>query len=59
MKPGFRMCQMSSIKGDRTRHTVTMNPNKALPGEELYIEIPKLKQNSFWVTAPTFRFQSE
>ena len=44
--PGFRRSQMGAIKGDRTRHVVTMNPNKASPGEELYIDIPKLKQDS-------------
>ena len=37
---------MASIKGDRTRHVVTMNPNKASPGEELYIDMPKLKPDS-------------
>ena len=44
--PGFRRSQMASIKGDRTRHVITKNPNKASPGEELYIEIPKLKPDS-------------
>ena len=37
---------MASIKGDRMRHVMTMNPNKASPGEELYINIPKLKLDS-------------
>ena len=46
LKPGFRRSQMASIKGDRTRHVVTMHPNKASPGEELYIDIPKLKPDS-------------
>ena len=46
MLPGFRRSQMSTIKGNRTRHVVTMNPNKASPGEEIYIDIPKLKQHS-------------
>ena len=44
--PGFRRSHMSAIKGERTRHVVTMNPNKALPGEELYIDIPKFKPDS-------------
>ena len=44
--PGFRRSHMGAIKGGRTRHVVTMNPNKALPGEELYIDIPKLKPDS-------------
>ena len=37
---------MASIKGDRTRHVITANPNKASPGEELKIDIPKLKPDS-------------
>ena len=32
---GFRRSQMTSIKGQRTRHRVTMNPNSANPNEEL------------------------
>ena len=43
---GFRRSQMSQIKGERTRHFVTMNPNRASSGEELYIDIPKLKLES-------------
>ena len=46
LKPGFQRSQMASIKGDRTRHVMTMNPNKASPGEELYIDILKLKPDS-------------
>ena len=37
---------MSTIKGTRTRHVVILNPNKANPGEELFIDIPKLKPDS-------------
>ena len=36
LETGFRPSHMSSIKGDRTRHVITMNPNKASLGEELY-----------------------
>ena len=43
---GFRRSKMSHIKGDRTRHVVTFNPNSASPGEEVYIDIPKLKESS-------------
>ena len=43
---GFRRSKMSSIRGDRTRHLVTHNPNTASPGEELYVDIPKLKASS-------------
>ena len=33
-------------RGLRTRHVITFNPNTANPGEELYIELPKLKADS-------------
>lgn len=46
LNPGFRRSNMSSFKGDRTRHVVTMNPNKANPEEEIYIDVPKLKESS-------------
>ena len=36
---------MAPIKGVRTRHPVTMNPNTASPGEENYARIPKLAQH--------------
>jgi hypothetical protein len=37
---------MSSIKGTRTRSVVTFNASTVSPGEELYIDIPKLKPSS-------------
>ena len=43
--PGFRRSHMSTIKGERTWHVVTFNPNKASP-EELYIDVPKMKMDS-------------
>ena len=43
LKPGFRRSKTTEIKGIRTRHVVTFNPNKANPGEVLYISLPKLK----------------
>ena len=42
LKAGFRRMQKPSIIGNRTRHVITFNPNKAKPGEEVYINIPKL-----------------
>ena len=39
--PGYKRSKMSEIKGNRTRHVVTLNPNKVNPEEELYIDIPK------------------
>ena len=36
---------MASIKGARTWHVITFNPNKVNPGEELYVDIPKLKSD--------------
>ena len=40
---GFRRRRMSSIRGNRSRCLVTHNPNSANPGEELYVDIPKLR----------------
>ena len=40
---------MSGIKGNRTRHCIRMNPNKASPSDELYIDIRKLKMDSLVV----------
>ena len=46
LRVGFRRSQMASVKGDRTRHVVTFNPNSASPREELYIDISKLNSSS-------------
>ena len=43
LKPGFRRSYMAEIRETRTQHIVTFNPNKASPGEEICIDIPKLK----------------
>ena len=43
LKPGFRRSKMTEIKGVRTRHVITFNPNKVNPGEVIYINTPKLK----------------
>ena len=37
---------MTTIRGPRTRSVVTFNPSMISPGEELYINIPKLKPSS-------------
>lgn len=46
LEPEFRRTKDSTIKGKRTRHVITMNPNKANPGETLYANVPKLKPES-------------
>ncbi|CAB4015594.1 Hypothetical predicted protein [Paramuricea clavata] len=46
LQPGFRRSRMTSIRGRRTRSVVTFNPTTISPGEELYINIPKLKPDS-------------
>jgi hypothetical protein len=46
LQPGFRRSRMTSIRGPRTRSVVTFNPTTIGPGEELYINIPKLKPDS-------------
>ena len=45
---------MSEIRGTRTRHVMTFNPNKASPGEEIYIDIPKLKSDACLVPDSLF-----
>ena len=44
--PAFRKTNIVSIKGERTCHVVTFNPNKASRREEVYIDIPKMKMDS-------------
>jgi hypothetical protein len=39
----------TEITGDRSRHVLTFNPNSAKPGEEIYVNIPKLKADSVLV----------
>jgi hypothetical protein len=46
LQPGFRRSRMTAIRGPRTRSVVTFNPTTISPGEELYINIPKLKPSS-------------
>ena len=46
LEPGFRQSKMAEIRGTRTRHVVIFNPNKASPGEEIYVDIPKLKSDT-------------
>ena len=45
LSAGFRRMQESSITGNRTRHVITFNPNKAEPEESIYIDIPKLNSD--------------
>ena len=49
LTPGYKRTRMSEIKGNQTRHVVTLNPNKTNPEEDLYIDIPKLNKNLFLV----------
>ena len=43
LDPDFRRSMKTKIQGTRTRHVITFNPNKANPGEVIYIDTPKLK----------------
>ena len=47
--PKFRRMNRTEITGSRTRHVLTFNPNSAKPGEEIYVNIPKLKGDSVLV----------
>ena len=42
INPNFEEKISNALKADRTVHRVTFNPNKASPGETLYISVPKL-----------------
>ena len=43
LDPDFRRMMKTKIRGTRTRHVITFNPNKANPGEVIYVDTPKLK----------------
>ena len=49
LKPRFRRTNRGEIRGERTRHVLTFNPNKAGAGEEIYVNIPKLRAESLFV----------
>ena len=42
INPNFEEKITNAHKADRTVHRVTFNPNKASPGETLFITVPKL-----------------
>ena len=42
INPNFEEKITNTLKADRTVHRVTFNPNKASPGETLFIPVPKL-----------------
>ena len=41
--PEFEKLRMTEVKGQRLINTITFNPDRAEPGEEIYVTIPKLK----------------
>ena len=45
LTPEYRRINKSEIKGTRSVNTITFNPNKANPGEEIYVNLPKLRPN--------------
>ena len=42
--PTFEEKKSNALKADRVRHRATFNPNKASPGETLYVAVPKLEE---------------
>ena len=46
LMPDFRRMNKAEIIGDRTRHVLTFNPKSARTGEEIYVNISKLKADS-------------
>ncbi|CAB4025257.1 Hypothetical predicted protein [Paramuricea clavata] len=49
LNPSFNRRSWTELTGNRTRQLITFNPNSAKPGEEIYINIPKLKPDSVLV----------
>ena len=49
LMPNFRRMNRTEITGSRTRHVLTFNSNSAKPGEEIYVNIPKVKVDSVLV----------
>ena len=45
LSSGLQRLGIFSIKGNRARHTITFNPNKAKPGGEHYIDLPNLNSD--------------
>ena len=44
--PNFTKWKMSDISGKRTENSITFNPDRAEPGEDVYVTIPKLNANT-------------
>ena len=42
LRPSFEKKIPNALKADRVKHRITFNPNKASPGETIYIAVPKL-----------------
>ena len=42
--PTFEEKTSNALKADRVRHRAALNPNKASPGETLYVAVPKLEE---------------
>ena len=45
LAPEFRKLNKAKLVGERTRHTVTFNPNTAKPSEQVYVTVPKLSRS--------------
>lgn len=43
LRPSFEKKISNALKADRVKHQLTFNPNKELPGETLYVALPKLE----------------
>ena len=49
LKPTFERKTANTLKADRVKHRITFNPNKALPGEILYVAVPRLDEDTVLV----------
>ena len=58
LTPEYRRINKSEIKGRRSVNTITFNPNKANPGEEIYVNLPKLRPICNMCIVPNSMFLS-
>ena len=49
LRPSFEKKISNALKADRVKHRLTFNPNKASPGETLYVAVPKLEDGAVLV----------
>ncbi len=49
LEPQLHSRKINGLKSPKTHHVITNNPSSGSPGETLYVRIPKLTSNTFFV----------